>query len=347
MIRNDTDLLRLMMRDEEQQSDLYRPGPYWRGYQHRTLRAIERLGIENFRRHPEIGKGFADTIAMSPLELETRPERLKHKLLTRIAGLPKVKKLVRGYRELLDARTGHFLTYRSLYYDLLHRDWLEERLAEFTMPETLAGGSVDAVEIGGQRYALVYIRFLLALNSFERAADFTAMRSVMEIGGGFGAFMHLLLSRHDTIRKVVYLDIPPMIYLATQYLKSFFNDAVRDYRQTRESERIGFADNDDLEILCLCPWQIEHLDLSLDMLWNFSSFSEMPPAIVNNYAAHFKRLAGPEASVCLNMNKLASATTSSNEQVLGAFSDMFRFSPVEPLSAEGVINYHLGRRARG
>lgn len=344
MIRDDTELLRLMMRDDEKQSDLYRPGPYWRDYQQRTLRAIEMLEIENFRNHPQIGKGYADILTMSPLDMESRPERFKNRLLARIAELPKVRKLMRGYRKLLQSRTNDFLRFRSLYYDLLHREWLRARLAEFTMPETLAGGSVNAVEIDGQRYAHIYIRFLLALNSFEREADFTAMRSVMEIGGGFGAFMHLLLCRHNNIRKVVYLDIPPMIYLATQYLRSFFPDAVLDYRQTRESERIEFADNDELEILCICPWQIERLEASLDMLWNFASFSEMTPDIVANYAAHFKRLAGPGAVICLNMNKLASDTTSSDEQVTGPFADMFRFSAVDSLSGEGVRNFHLGRR---
>jgi hypothetical protein len=83
----------------------------------------------------------------------------------------------------------------------------------------------------------------------------------------------------------VYLDITPNLYVGTQYLKAFYGDAVTDYRQTRDLTRIGFQDDDSLEILAIAPWQIENLDASVDMLFNSNSFVEMPRFVVQNYVS--------------------------------------------------------------
>ena len=342
-IHDDDELLALMLRDQESQSGLYRPGPYWRGYQERSAKAIRRLGLANFRSQPAIGKGFADTIATNPFQLETNPDRFKARFLRFVSGLSKVKKIVRLYQELLDARTGSYLHYRNLYYNLQYKDYFLKRVAELPFPDTLVGNTMDCVEFDGKQYATIYLRNLLAMDTFAPLADYGAMRSVMEIGGGFGCLMHTLLSCHSNIEKLVYLDIPPMIYIATQYFKAFFGEAVTDYRQTRTMDRIRFADRPGREIICICPWQIEKLDLNIDMLWNFASFSEMTPDIVQNYANHTKRLSSPNTVLCFNMNKLATDTTSSSQQIMDAFGDMFDFEPVEALVIDKTRHYFLGR----
>ena len=121
-------------------------------------------------------------------------------------------------------------------------------------------------------------------------------RTVFEIGGGFGTNIHLLLENYPNIRKVVYLDIPPNLYVGTQYLKAFYGEAVFDYRNLKNSEKIKFADTDDLEIFCIAPWQIENLQVHVDIFMNSHSFVEMPKEIVSNYAHHFLGSPGSEKS---------------------------------------------------
>ena len=63
-------------------------------------------------------------------------------------------------------------------------------------------------------------------------------------------------------------------------------------------KKISFTDNDELEILAICPWQIENLDAPVDYFWNSSSFQEMPEPVVINYAKHISRNLSDDGKVC-------------------------------------------------
>lgn len=80
---------------------------------------------------------------------------------------------------------------------------------------------------------------------------------MFEIGGGFGQYIHVLLQNYSNIKKILYLDIVPNIYVGTQYLKRFYGESVIDYNITRKMNKIQFSDNNKLEIICIAPWQIE------------------------------------------------------------------------------------------
>jgi hypothetical protein len=116
-----------------------------------------------------------------------------------------------------------------------------------------------------------------------------------------------------------------MAYVTTQYLRHFFPNAVRDYRQLRDLTDIRFSDDDKKEIVCLCPWQIEHFRQAVDVLWNSASFSEMTTEIVGNYAKHVRA-----DHVCLMMNKSRdSEKTLSPASVIACFPN-HRFSSFSP-----------------
>jgi hypothetical protein len=154
-----------------------------------------------------------------------------------------------------------------------------------------------------------------------------------EIGGGFGVWPHLIMSIYPNVRKIAYIDIPPMIYVGTQYLRHSFGDIVKDYRETRESGLTKFQNNDSREILCLCPWQIEKLAIETNIFWNASSFSEMTPEIVRNYATHVGRnLSNADSNICLVLNKLrptANGSTAMPDQIVAGFGNSFEFKEFE------------------
>jgi len=120
--------------------------------------------------------------------------------------------------------------------------------------------------------------------------DLTKVKIVFEIGG-VGSNAHSLMSLYPNIKKYIYLDVAPMLYAGTQYLKHFYPREVKDYCATKNLKSISKEDNDEREIICIAPWQIEKLDGEIDLFWNASSFQEIPVIYLENYAKHMIRLA--------------------------------------------------------
>ena len=158
------------------------------------------------------------------------------------------------------------------------------------LPDTLAGHPQQTLSINTIKIGEVYLRMFAWIDAYSKVIDFSKIRTVFEIGGGFGAFAHTILQWFPNIRKYLYLDIPPTLYVGTQYLKHFFGNDVIDYTATRKLDTIRFSTDDSREILAICPWQIEKVEDSFDFFWNSSSFQEMPLNVVSNYANNIGRL---------------------------------------------------------
>jgi putative sugar O-methyltransferase len=309
-MRDDFELLDLMMRDEAQQAGVYKPGPYWRRYQQRAGAAIRRHGLSEFRSNQAISKGFGDGQLLRPEDTW-----IGGGLARAAMRAPVIRSIVVDHRQAIDAHARRAARYAGLYHSAAGLD--VERLAGL---DTLHAGGTP-VSVNGRAYALHYLDTLARIESFGAAFD--DARSVLEIGGGFGAFVHILLRLHPGVRKVAYLDIPPMLYVGTQYLRHAFGDAVQDYRRTR-GRPLAFRPDDSLEILCICPWQVEALEARFDVCWNAASFGEMTPEIVANYARHITRL--ETRRLCLVLNKTGEGGTVSADAVLGAFPG-YSFEP--------------------
>lgn len=339
-MRDDFPLLDLMLADQETQPNIFKPGPYWRGNQRRIAKAIRTHGIANFRSNPAVGKGYADTLPSLPAELWVSQSGVEARLKCAIVRLPFFRGMFRDYEKRIHGSTRALTIIQSAYYDLAFRE-----LPLDDLPETTHGKCERTVAIRGKEYATLYVDFLRRVHNFARHVDFRRARTILEIGGGFGAWPHIMVSLYPNIRKVAYIDIPPMLYVGTQYLRHFFGPAVIDYRRTRNMSKIAFAPNDEREVLCLCPWQIEALSIDADICWNSASFSEMTPEIVGNYAAHVSRNMR-DGQLCLMMNKTgADPRTMAPDHVASAFKDYFQVSPITPaIEEKRHLAYYLGER---
>ncbi len=299
-MQNNTELLHAMLDDQNRAQAVYRPGPYWAQYSKRTADAILKDGIETFRSNSKIGKGYADTVLKDPFELYTK-DSLKHKVHKLIRNNVAVQKyFIDPYRKQNLRHFREFQKYRDLYYTHILGDWFEEFCALHpSLPETLIGQPGDVVHLNGRKIGLAYLISFLRIHNYSTQIDFTKINSVFEIGGGFGAFAHSLMHLYPNIKTFAYLDIPPIIYVGTQYLRHFYPQQVRDYTQTRSLKSIGFKNDDERSIVALCPWQIERLEHKFDLFWNSASFQEMSSDVVTNYAGHFDRLMHDNATMCL------------------------------------------------
>jgi putative sugar O-methyltransferase len=285
-LTDDHALLDRMLQDGAGVPAHYAPGPYWHRASRNAAREL-RSHLTDFRAPTSvIGVNFADTpFVDTRLSLASGARRMLRPLLERVFPLNRL------FAAQVDLTRSHEREVRRLRGELIarHPD-VPGLLARYTLPYSLLGGCVDTLDLGGTTYSTHYLSLLQQHDHVARAVDHTRIRSMFEIGGGFGAHTHLLLENYPNIRKVVYLDIPPILYVGTQYLRAFYPEAVRDYTETRGVERIRFRADDSREILCVAPWQLERLDVGVDLIYNAHSFVEMPDATVTHYARQLAAL---------------------------------------------------------
>lgn len=287
------ELLDAMVRAARGQPGNYRPGPYWRGKTRSAVRQIKRHGLADFRGEgSSIGASYADTSYTDVRTELGRPTR---------RPLQFVLERVFPFSRMMDAQVELTRAYSRDASALMAGRMAESAeaqalLAKYRMPYSLLGGCVSAARCGEDTVAVHYLRGLQLIDRVSRLVRLDSARSVFEIGGGFGANVHLLVEAFPGVRKVVYLDVPPNLYVGTCYLRTLYGNAVRDFTETRTLDRISFREDDSLEIIAICPWQIETLDVQVDVFWNASSFVEMPQSVVENYAARVLALPGADAT---------------------------------------------------
>lgn len=341
-MKDDKDLLRILMEDSEKQTDVYRPSAYWRRSEQVAAEKMLERGITNFRSPSSgiIGQGYTDAPILDPALLWERGG-ITSKLRKWIANKAMVRRyFLRPYLALIEA----LHTERGLYQDYYLRSklgsWFEEYMQRHGLPDTLVGQCATTLNLEGAEISKHYLGALAKIHNLSSRVDFTKITRVFEIGGGFGANAHLLMHMFPNIRKYLYLDIPPMLYVGTQYLKHFFPAQVRDYRETRDQSALTFCVGPTCEIIAIAPWQIENVKASVDVFINFASMQEMSEDIVRNYAGKIKTLMQREGKLCLLMYPMdrPDGVRLTNDEILRFFEDSFHVETITPEVTTEIIN---------
>jgi len=115
--------------------------------------------------------------------------------------------------------------------------------------------------------------------------DFSGIKTIAEIGGGYGRLSYLFRLLHGSQGvKIVLIDLPPALFVAQWYLGKVFPEAkVMNYRHFTDFSEIE-EDFTNSSVCFLLPHQLELLpDDKLDLLINVSSLQEMSRAQINHY----------------------------------------------------------------
>tara|TARA_S200000501_G_C20754630_1_gene713259 strand:- start:105 stop:1151 length:1047 start_codon:yes stop_codon:yes gene_type:complete len=347
-MQNDVELLDLMLKDQLKQKGLYHPGPYWKGYSSRIAKAIRSEGLQNFRTNSRIGKGYADTVVMNPFDLSSL-DSWKSKIHKSIIQLPFFsRRFIDPFVQLNERHFRQTQRYKSLYYTNIYGDWFSQFSKQHSLPDTLVGNPQNRISINNYEMGESYLASFIRVYNYSKVVDFNKVKSIIEIGGGFGAFAHTLLHLYPNIKKYIYLDIPPILYVGTQYLKHFYKDEVIDYRRTRKLKNINFSSNDQREIIAICPWEIEKIDANIDLFWNSASFQEMTHDMVLNYSHHINRmLIDSDSKLCLYVYKSGKPeNTLMPKKLLEIVENNTRivFDEFEPELEIANAHYFLGRK---
>jgi putative sugar O-methyltransferase len=346
-MRDQPDLLELLLGDLAGQPEVWRPGSFWCGYADRIARAVRSEGLPAFRSSAGIGRGYAEVFDDDPAQM-LDPGFAKT-AFTALRRLPPLRALVARYDRILARRNREAHHWKNLYLRSALGDWLDAFRRTRELPDTCVGQPARRLSFRFGEVGELYLRVFAWIDAYSKHVDFSRVRSVLEIGGGFGAMAHAVLHFFPSIRRYAYVDIPPLLYVGTQYLEHFFGDEVVDYRRTRDSERIRFAGAEARQILALCPWQLPKLDASFDFFWNSSSFQEMPLASVRSYAGQLDGLLSPDARLGLFVyDSGGGGRTLSDEVLIGTLAERgFLCEPIDAPIARCILpgTAYLGRRA--
>jgi len=100
VMKDNIELLNLMMKDQDNADEIYLPGPYWKRYQSRMNSSIRKNGISNFRRNPSIGGSWADTLNKDPFDLSGN---LKGALAKTLMAAPLFRSIKSRYMNIINA----------------------------------------------------------------------------------------------------------------------------------------------------------------------------------------------------------------------------------------------------
>ena len=294
LIPSDYGLLQSMIEDLKSVPKLYRPGPYWQMQTALATREIKKYGLNEFRGATNsIGTSYADN---AYVDIRGQYNHGLKAIFSFFAT--KLFPFSRMFDAQVRLTKSHFLSTISLQNQIANGSTrVQELLHKYSVPQdTTRGGCLAYCDLNGRKISSHYLALLDTHDILSGQIDFSSAKTFFEIGGGFGVNLHLLIENYPRLRKFVYLDIPPNLYVGTQYLKSFYGSAIKPYTETRNLSRIEFDSANNLEVLCIAPHQIERLNVGIDIFQNSASFVEMPVGTVQNYVMHIERLTKPTHS---------------------------------------------------
>lgn len=281
-----TELLNLLIKDEKKiNNPLYSSGKYWQHKNKRTISQIKKKSLKNFRGiDAGIGTSFSDSM-VSDIRNEYN---LKGQIISSVYKLPIIKKVFNQQLQITKNLIIKYLKHQEITFQ--NDKNVSFLLKKYKFENTTKFGCVQKFKYKKKNISTHYLEMAYRIYNLSQIFNFSKIESYFEIGGGFGSNIHFLLQNFPNIKKVIYLDSVPNIYIGTEYLKKFYKKNVIDYKQTKYMKEIKFKKNNKLEIFTIAPWQIEKVYGSIDHFHNAASFVEMPEQIVDNYIQHIKRL---------------------------------------------------------
>ena len=273
-------LLERMIADARGQDSIYLPTLFWRSAVERIGRDLLDGGFERFRSLPITRTFFVPAYGNLGNQLSDEDfQRLEASCLgTAERGSKKYDTL----RQAIDGQAWAFADYRVV----LAGDDSEQQPDLSRVSESKVGAPVEHYEFDGRWFSRPLLNYLLGLVFLKRHVDTSTIRTVMEVGGGYGTLGEILLQAGEY--AYVDVDIPPTAAVSTYYLTQLEGAVVETYDRTRELERIPVPPPGTQMVLC--PWQLPHLEGNIDLFVNFISFQEMEPPVVRNYLDHVDRL---------------------------------------------------------
>jgi putative sugar O-methyltransferase len=287
-LADDPALLALMVEDAAHGGPLWTATAYWRGYSARILRELKRVGLSDLRTNQTLLKGFA-TGGMPLPELPAAP--WKRALWDTLHALPGFRQIIGEYRRVLAAEYARHRETRRQHARVV-MDEIARAFPDLRPPAGLShGGADDAFSWRGHTIVPAFAMYLSRVADFYARVPARDVTAIIEIGPGLGFNSLAHIAINPALRVIVNVDIVPVLYLSTQFLKSIDGADVIDYRALRAREPIVVeSPSAGVRIYQIAPWLLPRVQGDFDYFFNAFSFQEMEPEVCRNYAVQLLRL---------------------------------------------------------
>jgi putative sugar O-methyltransferase len=277
-------LLKMLEDERKVDKDFYSAGPYWKHKTKVIANQLFKKGMKGFRGFDSgVGTSFTDNVTA---DIRNEYDVGWRKWLVKFLHIYPITSIYDAQVLAFKSKFADLMFYKNSYYN--QNDRVKELLSTYNLENTVSFGCVEKVTIGNKEYSCIHLDLLNNIDNIAQHIDLNRISSMLEIGGGFGANVQILLQNYKNLKKVFYMDMVPNLIVGTEYLKSLFGESVIEYRQLKSDEKIRFSSNDELEIICITPWQIEKIEGEIDYFYNSHSFVEMPKVVVENYIKHME-----------------------------------------------------------
>ena len=271
-------LVNLLVDEKNVNNQLYSAGPYWKYKTKKIIYWLKKKGLSNFRgSNSGVGTSYTDTVVVDArIELG-----FKGRIISYLTKLPYINRI---YNEQLNLTSKYIETLiKKNKYIYENNSKTKFLLSKYKIENSVNNGCRTFFNVSGNNISMHYLVTCEVMDTIDKFINLADKKSYLEIGGGFGANIHLILDNFKNIKKIFYVDIVPNLFVGTEYLRSIFGQSVKDYNLFRESSDITFSDNNELEIICLPPWKMANISSKVDHFHNSASFQEMSSSTVQNY----------------------------------------------------------------
>lgn len=252
-VRDHPNLLDALLRDAETASPLWTATAYWRNYTGRIVDEVRRAGLGSVQRNSRILTGYGSGGVPEP----KGPVRgLKRAIWNALTRAPLFDRVVAEDRRVI-ASEHHSRIEIAKRYGHVVADAVAARFPGLRVPPGLSNGEAeDGFEWRGQQVTAAWVFYLARVADFYAVVPPASVTGILELGPGLGlsTLAHWALNPH--LRTVVNVDIVPIIYVSTQYLRSTGAFDVHDYLDLRDRPCIGpLAGADRPALYQIPPWR--------------------------------------------------------------------------------------------
>ena len=252
-------LFKSLKKDSKYIEGKNKPSSWWARKILRIEHDIETKGMDNFRGlNTGLNTSFSDSEILDVKSIISKKKLFFYNLINKLF-----------IKEINNQNLNLTKTYFNNYFDLLKKNYLESErckllIEKYNLKQTSEFGCIKKIKINNQDVSTSAIEMINKIDIINEHTDLSKVKTYCEIGGGFGLNVQLLVNNFPNIKKILYIDIYPVIYYGTEYLRKYFKECVIDYATTKNLKEITFSENNDLEIICIPNWEIQKVNVEID-----------------------------------------------------------------------------------
>lgn len=283
--------LESLIENQNSKNEVYRPTSFWKKATMDIKESIGNIGLENFRKSEVALSYFVPNYGppANSFDYKTKDEMVN---LISVTG---TKKQNLSFNEFITGYSHALSDYRVFIAsdDKDKKPYLEG------FSESDIGNPIEQFSFDGKKYSRSALNYILGLCFLKKHLTIhDEIKTVMEIGGGFGSLGEILSYTKGI--KYIDIDIPPMSFITDFYLRGAIKGRSIEKFEIDRNDKIKIKDLKDISVLN--SWDIENLCGDIDLFVNFISFQEMEPDVVENYLNNVLRL-NPKFVLLRNMRE--------------------------------------------